>query len=123
MLRPTFGAGVRLGDAYSFSFEEGILVTDVRQVKGLEFFSVLLWNPSSQAYPASELGQNLLYVAVTRAEDNLCIVSWNRAAKALPVFGASKLVRSVDMTEVKEDSRAVQNDDPVLPGPSWAKGR
>lgn len=103
MLQPTFGPLVRLGDAYSFSFEEGILVTDVKQVKGLEFFSVLLWNPSNQNYGTNEYGRNLLYVAVTRAEENLCLVTWGRYAAALPQFGVSKLVRSMDMTIVEED--------------------
>lgn len=104
MLQPTFGPLVRLGDAHSFSFEEGILVTDVKQVKGLEFFSVLLWNPSNQSYGTNEYGRNLLYVAVTRAEENLCLVTWGRYAAALPPFGVSKLVRSMDMTIVEEDN-------------------
>ena len=103
MLQPTFGQLVRLGDAYSFSFEEGILVTDVHQVKGLEFFSVLLWNPSSNSYGSNELGRNLLYVAATRAEENLCLVTWGRPATALPTFGVSKLVRSMDMTIQDEE--------------------
>jgi DNA helicase-2/ATP-dependent DNA helicase PcrA len=113
MLQPTFGPRVRRGDSYSFSFEEGILVTDVRQVKGLEFYSVLLWNPSARSYGSDELGQNLLYVAVTRAEENLCLVTWERPAKALPPFGASRLVRAMDMTirdEEPTDSSA-SNDD------------
>lgn len=104
MLQPTFGQLVRLGDAFSFSFEEGILVTDVHQVKGLEFFSVLLWNPSAQSYGSHDYGRNLLYVAVTRAEENLCLVTWGRPASALPTFGASKLVRSMDMTITDEES-------------------
>jgi DNA helicase-2/ATP-dependent DNA helicase PcrA len=103
MLKPTFGPRVRLGDATSFSFEEGVLVTDVRQVKGLEFFSVLLWNPSARAYSGDDLGRNLLYVAVTRAEENLSIVTWNRAATALPPFAASNLIRSMDLTIVEDD--------------------
>jgi DNA helicase IV len=103
MLQPTFGQLVRLGDAYSFSFEEGILVTDVHQVKGLEFFSVLLWNPTNQSYGSHDHGRNLLYVAATRAEENLCIVTWGRPAAALPPFGVSKLVRSMDMTIVDEE--------------------
>jgi DNA helicase-2/ATP-dependent DNA helicase PcrA len=109
MLTPTFGPRVRLGDAYSFSFEEGILVTDVRQVKGLEFFSVLLWNPSTSSYGSSDLANNLLYVAVTRAEENLCIVTWDRPARSLPTFGASKLIRSNDMTI--QDEEPNQEDD------------
>jgi DNA helicase IV len=104
MLQPTFGQLVRLGDAYSFSFEEGILVTDVHQVKGLEFFSVLLWNPSAQSYGSHDYGRNLLYVATTRAEENLCLVTWGRPASALPTFGTSKLVRSMDMTITDEET-------------------
>lgn len=113
MLQPTFGPRVRRGDAYSFSFEEGILVTDVRQVKGLEFYSVLLWNPSAATYGSSELANNLLYVAVTRAEENLCIVTWDRPARALPTFGASRLIRSNDMTIRDDDQEesSASNDD------------
>jgi DNA helicase-2/ATP-dependent DNA helicase PcrA len=103
MLLPTFGQRVRRGDSYSFSFEEGILVTDVRQVKGLEFYSVLLWNPCTRTYSNDDLGQNLLYVAVTRAEENLCVVTWDRPSKNLPAFGSSRLVRSMDMTIRDED--------------------
>ncbi len=113
MLQPTFGPRVRRGDSHSFSFEEGILVTDVRQVKGLEFYSVLLWNPASHSYRGDELGQNLLYVAVTRAEENLCLVTWNRPSKLLPSFGASRLIRSMDMTiqdESPSDSTAGNDD-------------
>jgi len=113
MLPPTFGPRVRRGDSYSFSFEEGILVTDVRQVKGLEFYSVLLWNPSARSYGNDDLGQNLLYVAVTRAEENLCLVTWDRPAKSLPSFGSSRLVRSMDMTirdEEATDSSAGNDD-------------
>ena len=109
MLQPTFGNLVRLGDAYSFSFEEGILVTDVQQVTGLEFFSVLLWNPTPQSYGTNDHGRNLLYVAVTRAEENLCIVTWGRPASALPPFGVSKLIRSMDMTIIDEDEASNQD--------------
>ena len=77
----------------------------MQQVKGLEFFSVLLWNPTSHNYGSNDLGRNLLYVAITRAEENLCLVTWGRPAGALPPFGYSKLVRSMDMTIVEEDDR------------------
>lgn len=110
MLQPTFGPRVRLGDEFSFSFEEGILVTDVRQAKGLEFFSVLLWNPSARSYPAGGLEQNLLYVAVTRAEENLCLITWNKPSPALPQFGASKLVRAHDVSAIEESEEALDRE-------------
>ena len=55
------------------SFEPGILVTNAHQVKGLEFSGVILWNPTQQAYPVTDLGKNLLYVAITRASDRLAV--------------------------------------------------
>lgn len=65
-------AGVRLQTA-SLTFEPGVLITNVHQVKGLEFGGVILWNPTQKAYPATELGKNLLYVAITRASNRLAI--------------------------------------------------
>lgn len=121
MLQPTFGPRVRLGDEFSFSFEEGILVTDVRQVKGLEFFSVLLWNPSARSYPAGGLEQNLLYVAVTRAEENLCVVTWNRPSPALPEFGASNLFRFRDVSPLDDEDSESTTSDPMLSGNPWAR--
>ncbi len=64
--------GVRLQTA-DLSFEPGILITNVHQVKGLEFSGVILWNPVPKSYPVTELGKNLLYVAITRASDRLAI--------------------------------------------------
>lgn len=34
---------------------------------------MILWNPTQKSYPATELGKNLLYVAITRASDRLAI--------------------------------------------------
>lgn len=91
LLKPTFGATVRIGDDNHFSFTEGIVVTDVQQVKGLEFFNVLIWNPSSKNYPQQQHFRNLLYVAVTRAEENLCLVTWGRPSAILPPVSSSLL--------------------------------
>ena len=75
LLSPSFGNSVRLAANDDFSFEAGIVVSDIRQVKGLEFFNVLIWNPSEKNYPHTEpSSRNLLYVAVTRTEENLCLV-------------------------------------------------
>src|SRR5690606_5833017 len=45
LLTPSFGSAVRLGDEHSFSFDEGIIVSSIANVKGLEFLNVLIWNP------------------------------------------------------------------------------
>ncbi|MGI6524004.1 MAG: UvrD-helicase domain-containing protein [Bdellovibrionota bacterium] len=102
LLEPSFGQLVRLGDEHSFSFEEGIIVTDVLHSKGLEFVNVLLWNPTSRGYPSDQRGRNLLYTAMTRAEENLCIVTWSRPTNLLPPLN-SKLVRGVNIVEEEEE--------------------
>jgi len=67
--------GLRLGHRDQFSFEPGIIVTNVHQVKGLEFDAVCIVEPSEENYaqyrPES---RNLLYVAITRAEDELMLI-------------------------------------------------
>jgi DNA helicase-2/ATP-dependent DNA helicase PcrA len=67
--------GVRLGHRSLFSFEPGVIVTNIHQVKGLEFDSVCIVEPSEENYPhlRSE-SKNLLYVAVTRAQDDLLLI-------------------------------------------------
>ena len=95
LLEPTFGAAVRYGDDDAFSFEDGIVVTDVRQVKGLEFPHVLLWNPSSKNYPNKQRARNALYVAITRAEQHLCMVTWDPPSPLLPQLH-SNLVRGFE---------------------------
>ncbi len=101
LLRPTFGELVRPGDRDTFSFQEGIIVTDVRESKGLEFVNVLVWNPTPHGYPNDQVGKNALYVAITRAEENLCLVTWRRPSSNLPPT-SSPLVRFVDMTPPEE---------------------
>ncbi len=107
LLEPTFGALARIGDNHSFSFEEGIIVTDAKQVKGLEFTNVLLWDVSSKAYPPNRIAQNLLYIGVTRAEENLAIASWGRPSRFLPHIH-SKMVRGYDFT-IEEDDQGRQH--------------
>ncbi|MBN8550267.1 MAG: AAA family ATPase [Deltaproteobacteria bacterium] len=112
MLQPSFGSGIRAGDESSFTFDEGIVVTDAAQVKGLEFMNVLLWNPSSKTYRSDEQSRNLLYIAISRAEENLCIVTWDRPTSILPLFG-SKLLRNFDLIEEQpeEEEQSDQHAD------------
>jgi len=62
---------VRRGDRDDFAFEAGVVVSNVHQVKGLEFDGVVLVEPAS--YSARD--RNLLHVAVTRAADQLWVVA------------------------------------------------
>ncbi len=105
LLQPTFGPLLRLGDEHSFTFYEGIVVASAEQVKGLEFTNVLLWNPSKERYPKDDMHRNLLYTAITRAEENLAVVTWTKPSEILPAFGSSYF-RAFDLTIRDEGEQA-----------------
>lgn len=94
--------GIRFGDSQHFEFTPGITVTDVRQVKGLEFQCLLLFNPSEKKYPTnSAQDRNLLYVAVTRAVFKLDMICYEPASSILPEF-----INIRDLTAVVEEETA-----------------
>ena len=67
---------VRLGHRDQFSFEPGIMVTNIHQVKGLEFDSVAMIEPDEDNYPIKrEESRNMIYVGITRAQDELLLTS------------------------------------------------
>jgi len=67
---------VRLGHRDQFSFEPGIMVTNIHQVKGLEFDSVALIEPDEENYPIKkEESRNMIYVGITRTQDDLLIAT------------------------------------------------
>ncbi len=100
LLRPTFGEGVRQFDPRDLSAEEGIFVSDIVSVKGLEFPYILLWDVSVDKYEDDPLSRNLLYVAATRAIDRLALVTWRKPSPLLP--RRSDLVRVV-REEIEEE--------------------
>ncbi|MBO5279525.1 MAG: AAA family ATPase [Lachnospiraceae bacterium] len=55
------------------AFATGIMVLPVALTKGLEFDTVLLWNPTEKQYPKSDANVKLLYVAATRALHELAV--------------------------------------------------
>lgn len=58
-----------------FSFVPGVDVTDVANVKGLEFDYVIVPDASARTYPADDDSRRALHVAVTRASHQLWVVS------------------------------------------------
>ena len=67
-----------------FSFTPGIDVTDVRQVKGLEFDYVVILEPTSQNYPEVVESRHLLHIAATRAAHQLWLVCVGPVSKLIP---------------------------------------
>jgi DNA helicase II / ATP-dependent DNA helicase PcrA len=67
---------VRLGHRDQFSFEPGVLVTNIHQVKGLEFDSVALVEPDEENYPEKrEESRNMIYVGITRTQEDLLLAT------------------------------------------------
>jgi DNA helicase-2/ATP-dependent DNA helicase PcrA len=67
-----------------FPFKPGIDVTDVRQVKGLEFDYVVLVEVNSATYPTSDEARHLLHIASTRAAHQLWLSCTGEPSKLLP---------------------------------------
>lgn len=65
---------MELPEASSAGFQKGVMVLPIHMTKGLEFDTVILWNPDTQAYGENEGDAKLLYVAVTRALHELHVV-------------------------------------------------
>jgi len=67
-----------------FSFSPGVEVTDVRQVKGLEFDYVVMVEVNADSYPDTEEARHLLHVGVTRAAHQLWILTTGRPSPLVP---------------------------------------
>lgn len=67
-----------------FSFTPGIDVTDVRQVKGLEFDYVVILDPTAQNYPEVVESRHLLHIAATRAAHQLWMVCSGPVSRLIP---------------------------------------
>ncbi len=67
-----------------FSFTAGIDVTDVRQVKGLEFDYVVLLEPTRQNYPEHVQSRHLLHIGATRAAYQLWLLGVGQRSVLVP---------------------------------------
>lgn len=67
-----------------FSFKPGVDVTDVRQVKGLEFDYVVIVEASESSYPDDDEARHLLHIAATRAAHQLWLFAVGKVSPLLP---------------------------------------
>jgi DNA helicase-2/ATP-dependent DNA helicase PcrA len=68
----------------NFSFSPGVEVTDVRQVKGLEFDYVIMVECNADSYPMTDEARHLMHVAITRAAHQLWLVATAKPSPLLP---------------------------------------
>ena len=67
-----------------FPFRPGIDVTDVRQVKGLEFDYVVLVDANIASFPEDDEARHLMHIAATRAAHQLWVVSTGSPSMLMP---------------------------------------
>ncbi|MEM7606547.1 MAG: ATP-binding domain-containing protein, partial [Myxococcota bacterium] len=75
---------LRLIANQDYPFRPGIDVTDVRQVKGLEFDYVILVDVNATDYPPDDESRHLLHIAATRAAHQLWVISTATPSRLLP---------------------------------------
>jgi len=75
---------LRLVDRQNFTFLPGIDVTDVRQVKGLEFDYVIVLDPTRQNFPDHDRSRHLLHIAATRSAYQLWLVCSGEPSPLVP---------------------------------------
>jgi DNA helicase-2/ATP-dependent DNA helicase PcrA len=78
-------AKLRLVERQNFTFAPGIEVTEVEQVKGLEFDYVVLVEASATSYPDTAQSRRRLHVGATRAVHQLWLTSVGTPAAAVRV--------------------------------------
>jgi DNA helicase-2/ATP-dependent DNA helicase PcrA len=67
-----------------FNFQPGVDVTDVAQVKGLEFDYVVMVDVNATSYPDQHWARHLLHIGVTRAAHQLWMVSTGDPSPLVP---------------------------------------
>jgi len=70
--------------SFEFSFKPGVEVTDVKQVKGLEYDYVVLVDVNASTYPTEDDGRHLLHIGATRAAHQLWIITTADPSPLLP---------------------------------------
>ncbi len=73
--------------AQNFSFRPGVEVTDVRQVKGLEFDYVVMLDANASSYGRDDESRHLFHIGVTRAAHQLWILVTGDPSPIAPPVG------------------------------------
>jgi DNA helicase-2/ATP-dependent DNA helicase PcrA len=103
---------VRLGHNKEFEFGRGVTVTNMRQIKGLEFDTVIVLEPSDANYPVDTQGRRWLYTVATRAKDQLHFVCTREPGALLREALDRKLLDLLDRSEVPPVTFGQEDEQP-----------
>ncbi|MCU0692509.1 MAG: ATP-binding domain-containing protein [Polyangiaceae bacterium] len=107
------GAAIRLGHNNEFEFAPGVTVTNMRQVKGLEFDAVIALDATTANYPDNEHGRRYLYTLVTRAKNRLDIVSVGEPAVLLKAAVDAGLIEVIERMTVEPVVFTAEDEEPI----------
>lgn len=107
------GVAVRLGHNNEFAFASGVTVTNMRQIKGLEFDAVIALDATSADYPDSDQGRRNLYTLLTRAKDRLDIVSSGEPSALLKAAVDGGVVEVIERATVEPVVFTAEEEEPI----------
>jgi len=87
---------LRLVEQQDFDFTPGIDVTDVYQIKGLEYDYIVVLEPTLTHYPDTIEARHLLHVVMTRAAHQLWLLCSDKPSPLLP----KSLIDGIEPNEV-----------------------
>jgi DNA helicase-2/ATP-dependent DNA helicase PcrA len=67
-----------------FNFQPGVDITDIAQVKGLEFDYVVMVDVNAASYPDQHWARHMLHIGVTRAAHQLWLISVGQPSHLIP---------------------------------------
>jgi DNA helicase II / ATP-dependent DNA helicase PcrA len=76
--------GLRRIRHYEFAFRPGVEVTEIRQVKGLEYDYVVVVDVNASSFPVDDESRHLLHIAATRAAHQLWLISTAAPSGLIP---------------------------------------
>ena len=83
-LQRTDVPSLRRVQRHEFTFAPGVDVTDVTQVKGLEFDYVVILDATAAAYPDATEARHLLHIAMTRCAHQLWLIATGTPSPLIP---------------------------------------
>ncbi len=86
LLRMAEITNLRLVSDFDFTFRPGVDVTEIRQVKGLEYDYVILADVNASSYPDNNEARYQLHIGATRAAHQLWVISSGHPSPLLPAW-------------------------------------
>ena len=71
---------------YDFAFRPGVDITEIRQVKGLEYDYVILVDVNATSFPDNDEARYQLHIAATRAAHQLWLISTEKPSPLVPAW-------------------------------------